>query len=1394
MRPVGSELAPDRLLPESEMAPVARFYISSTFDDLKEVRAEVRLTIERMGQDNVAMEYYTAEDARPLEKCLHDVESCDVYVLLLAFRYGYVPEGYDKSITHLEYLHAVDVGKPCLVFLLDDGAAWPMNRVDASAKNVREFRDEVRRDRLTASFTSDKDIGARVSEAIYNLGIRDGTATGRTRTDWDAYRSAVFDRHRWVRLAVIAGAKWDRGISLIPLTDVFVAQPTMQGRPTFDVPDERPGGDAAEPEERVEDIGLLQESSLQVLGREPKQVILGGPGTGKSSLFQFAMLTLCDPAPVESAIPLALRHGPLPFLVELRQYSLGKAASFVDYIVTKGRDAYGVEIEADELRAVLDQAGRSIVLFDGLDEILSAEERARAIEQLSAFARRYGEATIVVSSRIAGYDPEPLQLGGFSHSTLLPFGMPEIRDFVPRWYRYYTSQGDERDAAGLVGRIAESPRLLDLAGNPLLLTMMAVIYKHQDLPEKRWQLYERCTEVLLEQWDVKRKNIERDETIGLGLAISGRQKAEILANVSMHMLREQRAGGELNAIERDPLVGIVAAYLVDTYRKSPGEARSIATEILDHLRERTYILAEIGEDVFGFVHRTFMEYFAASQAFAEFNRRKADYAWLTEEVFGTHWERDEWREILLLLTAMIRDQHLPIEEIVDSILARRSEGLPRSLELGARCLAEAGADDSPWSRDIVGRLVKSILWWAGKTTPPGVEQFMDQALAAFTMLATTVQVSDGLQKQIAEAAARSPRHRMVAWQMELAFRARQDRLRFAIDALRDSEEAVRLGAIATLEREWPGWTDTGTGLVELLRTDRVTRVRQAAVQALRRSWPEQPGILGAIAARIDDESTYRHVIWLIEYVATDWRRDPRALEVVIDLIRTKRRAGPRYSYAEVVNTGSRAIADGWGNVAGVLDRLRVRSVEEADPYARQALLFAIARRWSDAADGLAWLADRARALDPEAKRQAMATVAETSAGRPEALGWLQGFATEDADVETRRAALILIAGRWGGDPRVLTWFEGRAVEDSDAGVRSTAIDARSSAWRDDARRAAWLQQRAVDDPDAAVRGTALRAASTTGREGPVDAVGQPLVHLDAQRSTFLQTRAIDDPHPHARSVALSLVAADRGPDAVGFVRHRAVSDPDPVVRGHAVELVGRTLWIPYRPRHAAFDFDAPLADLVESGLPGPVSVWLGDGDTGDRETLQFLEDVAMGDSAPTVRRAALLVTGVGQSASVGGLGILRSCLASDPDREVTATALLLLISRVVERYDSEFLAAVSRRIGGEVEGTGASVPWPTDAFWPLISDAEGDEVRSILRDTAATGRHPEIRAAAGLAAAALQPSDDDVGWLTELADREPDPKVGALFRQAVAERGSIRRARYAIPDPGGVDAPTEGPT
>ena len=170
------------------------------------------------------------------------------------------------------------------------------------------------------------------------------------------------------------------------------------------------------------------------------------------------------------------------------------------------------------------------------------------------------------------------------------------------------------------------------------------------------------------------------------------------------ILRTKGRGTEPNAIRRRPLIRVVSAYLQSRFDTSAGRGDATAAEILDHVRERTYVLAEIGHQVFGFVHRTFLEYFAARALQTEFGGKRADYAWL-EATFAETWDKEQWREPLLLLVAMLADptsSNLPMDSVIEHVRYRSTTLLPFSQAFSAQCLGEAGwAEDEAWAQDLV---------------------------------------------------------------------------------------------------------------------------------------------------------------------------------------------------------------------------------------------------------------------------------------------------------------------------------------------------------------------------------------------------------------------------------------------------------------------------------------------------------------------------------------------------------------------------------------------------------------------------------------------------------------------------------------------------------------------
>ena len=161
---------------------MARFYVSSTFQDLENYRKEVYRTLRRLGHDAIAMEDYVASDVRPVSKCIADVSSCDCYIGIVAWRRGHIPDSdnpHHSSITELEYEQATSGKKPRLIFLLSPAALWPEQfRCEESDASVRDaslpFRDRLQANHVVSTFETVLDLALLVAIAIRKWEVESG--------------------------------------------------------------------------------------------------------------------------------------------------------------------------------------------------------------------------------------------------------------------------------------------------------------------------------------------------------------------------------------------------------------------------------------------------------------------------------------------------------------------------------------------------------------------------------------------------------------------------------------------------------------------------------------------------------------------------------------------------------------------------------------------------------------------------------------------------------------------------------------------------------------------------------------------------------------------------------------------------------------------------------------------------------------------------------------------------------------------------------------------------------------------------------------------------------------------------------------------------------------------
>jgi len=362
-------------------------------------------------------------------------------------------------------------------------------------------------------------------------------------------------------------------------------------------------------------------------------VILGDPGAGKSTLLQYLALDWVEG-----------KTATLPLLIELREYAIAQVKNFLEFLHC-GRGA-DWQFDQQQLHEHL-QEHPTLVMFDGLDEVFDRPTQSTIIDEIIRFSQQYPQARVLVTSRIIGYNPERFQQAGFRQFTIQPLEDEEIQEFINRWYDL--AMGSDADKELLKQRlkdaIANSQAIQNLADNPLLLTMMAILNRRQELPRDRTDLYDQASRVLLYHWDVDHKRLQLPMD-----AIGRREKQEMLRLIAYEMQAGEE-GLKGNLISAERLTVILTDYL---RYQGFSEPREKAYRVIKQLRERNFILCYRGADTYGFVHRTFLEYFCAVEIVNRFEKQRTlSFEQLRDEVFGGHWQDETWHEVLQLICGMI---------------------------------------------------------------------------------------------------------------------------------------------------------------------------------------------------------------------------------------------------------------------------------------------------------------------------------------------------------------------------------------------------------------------------------------------------------------------------------------------------------------------------------------------------------------------------------------------------------------------------------------------------------------------------------------------------------------------------------------------------------------------
>jgi len=424
-------------------------------------------------------------------------------------------------------------------------------------------------------------------------------------------------------------------------------------------------------------------SALEQLNRHKRLVILGDPGSGKSTFIDFVTLCMAGallndpytnlallqtPLPPdddgsqrnqdEAPQPQPWDHGALfPLKIVLRKFATeglpppGEAATYKhlwDYVGQQLQQADLADYTPQLKQQFLEKGG--LILFDGLDEVPHPEEQGPQLKQvIETLAGCYDQCHIVVTSRPYAYQTKAWQLTGFTQTTLAPFNQAQISQFINYWYSYlaHIHHWDEAGRQHQVNHLQSAifnrhTQLKSLAETPLLLTLMVNLHASRGtLPEKRAELYEETVLLLLDHWERRLVSMDGQTVISPNLSdwleVSQKDIRALLQQLaySAHASQPEQAEGTASLDSGALLHGLMTLSRRQDIKD---------WELLDYLDQRAGVLVSQGGPVYRFPHRTFQEYLAACYL-TEQDEFPTETARLVRE------DTNRWREVALLAGA-----------------------------------------------------------------------------------------------------------------------------------------------------------------------------------------------------------------------------------------------------------------------------------------------------------------------------------------------------------------------------------------------------------------------------------------------------------------------------------------------------------------------------------------------------------------------------------------------------------------------------------------------------------------------------------------------------------------------------------------------------------------------
>jgi len=264
----------------------------------------------------------------------------------------------------------------------------------------------------------------------------------------------------------------------------------------------------------------------EVLAQGQRLIIVGGPGSGKSTVLQHVAWALAasllddkdiarqqlgleatQPTPLPIYLPLSQVARYRREAAERRDRELPSLVQCVS-LYLRGKELY--QLPDNFFETVLNQGKHVMLLLDGLDEIADEEERRSVRAQVEDFLRSRTQLQGIVTCRTAAYQDKTALSDEFQEITVEPLA-DEHAEAIVRQY-YHCLIGNATEAGHRADDLLQQVQLLEgqrrkaqgadyqkLLISPLMIRLLIIVhFSEKRLPDHRVALLQKAIEQLIQ--------------------------------------------------------------------------------------------------------------------------------------------------------------------------------------------------------------------------------------------------------------------------------------------------------------------------------------------------------------------------------------------------------------------------------------------------------------------------------------------------------------------------------------------------------------------------------------------------------------------------------------------------------------------------------------------------------------------------------------------------------------------------------------------------------------------------------------------------------------------------------------------------------------------------------